>query len=82
MTISATDIRFDDDQMWVGLSDGRTIGIPLAWYPRLMNASPQQRNAIEISRTELHWAALDEDISVAGLIAGKRDTTRKTVVAA
>jgi hypothetical protein len=82
MTISATEVRFDEDHMWVVLSDGRTIGVPLAWFPRLLTATPKQRQALEISRTGLHWEALDEDISVAGLLAGRGDVTRKPKVAA
>jgi hypothetical protein len=82
MTISATDVRFDEDQMWVALSDGRTIGVPLAWFPRLLHATPKQRAAVEISRTGLHWEVLDEDISVAGLLEGRGDMTRKPKAAA
>jgi hypothetical protein len=82
MTISATDVRFDESQMWVGLTDGRTIGVPLAWFPRLLHATPEQRSAVDISRTGLHWEALDEDVSVAGLLAGRGDMTRKPKVAA
>lgn len=73
MTISAESVRFDDDSMWVALSDGRTLGIPLAWFPRLLNASPDQRSHVTLSPFGLHWEALDEDISVAGLIAGRGD---------
>jgi hypothetical protein len=62
MSISATDVRFDEHTMWVGLTDGRTLGVPLAWFPRLLNASPAQRAKVEISRTGLHWEKLDEDI--------------------
>lgn len=76
MTISATSVRFDDDTMWVDLTDGRTLGVPLAWFPRLMNATPAQRQTVEISRTGLHWEELDEDISVEGLIAGRGDMTK------
>lgn len=81
MNISATEVRFDDDVMWVGLSDGRTIGVPLAWFPRLRRATSDQRNAFEISPAGIHWESLDEDISVAGLLAGRGDqtTTRKQV---
>jgi hypothetical protein len=43
MTISATAVRFDEHTMWVDLTDGRTLGAPLAWFPRLLNASPAQR---------------------------------------
>jgi hypothetical protein len=76
MTISATDVRFDEHTMWVALTDGRTLGVPLAWFPRLLNASPAQRANVDISRTGLHWEELDEDISIAGLIAGRGDLTR------
>jgi len=61
--------------MWVDLSDGRTIGVPYAWFPRLLNATPEQREAVEIGRFGLHWEAIDEDISIAGLLEGRRDQT-------
>jgi Protein of unknown function (DUF2442) len=80
--IRATSVRFDDDQMWVELDDGRTLGIPLAWYPRLLHGTPDQRNQVMISPSGLHWEELDEDISIAGLIAGRRDMTRMGKVAA
>ena len=82
ISVSATAVRFDDDQMWVELSDGRTLGIPLAWYPRLLHGSPELRNLCTISPSGLHWDELDEDISVAGLIAGRRDMTRARKAAA
>jgi len=77
MSISATDVRFDDDTMWVTLDDGRTLGVPLAWFPRLLSATMQQRRDFEISPAGLHWDQLDEDISIAGLLAGRGDMTRK-----
>lgn len=77
MTISATKVRFDDDTMWVDLTDGRTIGVPLAWFPRLLDATPAQRQKVDISRTGLHWEDLDEDISIAGLLAGRGDMTKR-----
>lgn len=67
--------------MWVELDDGRTLGIPLAWYPRLLHGTPELRNQKMISPSGLHWEALDEDISIAGLIAGRRDMTRMGKVA-
>ncbi len=76
-SISATAVRFDEHTMWVDLSDGRTLGVPLAWFPRLLNATPKQREACEISRVGLHWEEIDEDISIAGLIAGRGDVTRR-----
>ena len=77
MTISAESVRFDDASMWVDLSDGRTIGVPLAWFPRLLHATPSDRAAFTLSPLGIHWDALDEDISVAGLLAGRGDMTQK-----
>jgi hypothetical protein len=59
--------------MWVELSDGRTIGVPLAWFPRLLHSTEEQREQVRISSRGLHWQALDEDISIAGLLAGLGD---------
>ena len=78
MTISATTVRFDEHTMWVDLSDGRILGVPLAWFPRLLNASPEARARVEISRIGLHWEDLDEDISIAGLLAGRGDLTKQS----
>jgi hypothetical protein len=69
MSISATDVRFDEDTMWVSLADGRTLGVPLAWFPRLLAASAEDLVRVEISAFGLHWEALDEDISVPALMA-------------
>lgn len=77
MSISATAVRFDEHTMWVDLSDGRTLGVPLAWFPRLLHATSAQREKVELSRTGLHWNEFDEDISIAGLLAGRGDTTRR-----
>jgi len=82
MTISATSVRFDDYTIWVELSDGRTLGVPLAWFPRLLRATPAERAQVELSRVGLHWEALDEDISVAGLLAGRGDVTQNSETAA
>jgi len=75
-------VRFDENSFWVDLEDGRTLGIPLAWFPRLLHATPQQREQVELSRSGLHWEEIDEDISIAGLLAGRGDITRSTDVAA
>ena len=75
MSTSPESVRFDDDSMWVSLSDGRVLSVPLAWFPRLLNASAAQRNAVELSRTGLHWGEIDEDVSVQGLLAGRGDMT-------
>ena len=68
-------VRFDEDSFWVDLEDGRTLGIPLVWFPRLLNGTAAQREAVELSRMGLHWEELDEDISVSGLLAGRGDQT-------
>lgn len=76
MTISPKKVWFDEDTIWVQLNDARVIGAPLAWFPRLLNAAPEARNAFEMSAFGIHWANLDEDISVEGLLAGHGDMTR------
>ena len=70
-------ITFDDGKMVVELSDGRTLGVPLSWFPRLAGASRTQLENYELSPYGLHWEELDEDISVAGLLAGHGDQTRR-----
>jgi hypothetical protein len=62
--------------MWVELSDGRTLGVPIAWFPRLLRATSKEREACRISGQGLHWENLDEDISIAGLLTGHGDQTR------
>lgn len=75
----ATDVQFDDDSLWVSLADGRQLGVPLAYFPRLLKASPEQRKQFVISGggTGLHWDELDEDISVSALLFGIGDHARK-----
>ena len=70
-------IWFDDDNLWAELTDGRQIGVPLAYFPRLWKATPEQRSRYEISGggTGLHWDELDEDISVPGLLVGVAQQT-------
>ena len=83
-TSAAKKVWFDDYTMWVDLDDGRTLGIPLAWFPRLLDATPEQRNAVRIGYAGegLHWDEIDEDISVEGLIAGRGDMTNRPATAA
>lgn len=63
-----------DQALTLELSDGRTLSVPLPWFPRLMNATPAERNRWRlIGRGEgIHWTDLDEDISVEDLLAGRR----------
>ena len=69
----AIDVKVTKDTLTVELSDGRTISVPLQWYPRLVYATPEERkNWRLIGNGEgIHWEDLDEDISVEGLIAGR-----------
>jgi len=73
----ATHVHFDDDNMWVDLSDGRQLGVPLAYFPRLLKATPEQRmrHVISGGGVGLHWDDLDEDIAVQGLLLGIGDRT-------
>ena len=69
MDVSATRVSFDDHRMWVDCNDGRTLGVPIASFPRLLKATPEQRARVEVSGTALRWEEIDEDISMAGLLA-------------
>ena len=53
MSTSPKAVRFDEDTLWVSLSDGRTIAAPLAWFPRLLEAAPEQRAQVELSKGRL-----------------------------
>ena len=70
----ATDAKVTDDELILRLVDGRTLSVPLAWFPRLLHASAEQRAAIRIigDGAYLHWPDADEDLSVAGLLRGSR----------
>ena len=69
----ATGVAVSEDTLSVDLADGRAIAVPLAWYPRLVHASAQERGAWRLlgGGRGIHWPALDEDISVANLLAGQ-----------
>ncbi len=71
--VLADAVECTDDEIIVSLSDGRSLSVPIVWFPRLANASPAERADYELlGRGEgIHWAQVDEDISVAGLLAGK-----------
>lgn len=67
------DVHLTEDTLSVDLMDGRTITVPLAWYPRLLHATPEQRNNWEISGGGygIHWPDIDEDLSTEGLLRGE-----------
>jgi hypothetical protein len=69
----AIQVKVSDEALTVELADGRTISAPLAWYPRLAHASPEERGSWRLlgGGRGIHWPALDEDISVANLLAGQ-----------
>ena len=70
---NAESVRLDDDSLTVDLSDGRSISVPLAWFPRLAHASIGERSNWRLigKGQGIHWHALDEDVSVEGLLAGR-----------
>jgi hypothetical protein len=70
----AKSLKVSDEAVTVDLVDGRTIVVPLAWFPRLWNGTPQERSHFEIfgDGAYIHWPDLDEDLTVAGLLAGQR----------
>jgi len=81
MTTSAVELEIPDaisaaigeDTLSVELSDGRTVSVPLEWYPRLVHATPEERNNWRLigGGQGIHWEDLDEDISIEGLLVGK-----------
>jgi hypothetical protein len=75
-TALAKAVSFDDATMHVTLTDGRILSVPLIWFPLLHIASPQQRNQYESGAggRSLHWPEIDEDLSVAQLLAGAEQT--------
>jgi hypothetical protein len=68
----ARSVAVTKDSLTVDLVDGRTIFVPLVWYPRLCHGTPKERNRFEIfgDGTYINWPDLDEDLTVAGLLAG------------
>lgn len=68
----AREVQVTADELIVLLTDGRTISVPLAWYPRLLHASPEDRAKWELlgDGEGIHWPLIDEDLSVAGLLRG------------
>lgn len=72
--VVATDVRVTDEAIGVVLADGRTLTVPLDWYPRLQAGSSRERKNWRLigSGVGIHWPDLDEDISVEGLLAGRR----------
>lgn len=72
--VKALDVRVTDDTLTVDLADGRTLSVPLAWYPRLLHGTPEERRNWRLigDGVGIHWPDLDEDISIEGMLLGKR----------
>jgi hypothetical protein len=68
----AQDVTVSEDELTVVLADGRRVSVPLAWFPRLLHASPAQRSNWELlgDGEGIHWPEIDEDLSVAGILRG------------
>jgi hypothetical protein len=73
----ARDVQITDAELTVSLADGRRISVPLAWFPRLLHATPEQRADYQLlgNGEGIHFPSLDEDLSVEGLLAGRRSRT-------
>ena len=80
-TAAAKRVWFDEANIWLELTDGRKLSVPLAYFPRLLHASKRQLEHFELSGggTGIHWDKLDEDISVEGLLLGIGDRTKSSV---
>jgi len=70
----ASNVTVTDDTLTVDLADGRTLSVPLAWYPRLLHGTPEERRNWRLigGGVGIHWPDLDEDISIDGLLLGRR----------
>src|SRR6266581_4527156 len=73
-------VTVTDDTLSVDLEDGRTIAVPIGWYPRLAHGTPAERTNVQISGAGygMHWPDLDEDIGIEGLLVGKQSTESAT----
>jgi hypothetical protein len=74
MAAMAESVCSSDDSLTVRLDDGRSLSVPLAWYPRLLDGTQAERENYELigGGEGIHWPELDEDISIEGLLAGRR----------
>ena len=70
--LRARSVEFATTELVVTLADGRRIATPLAWYPRLLRASVTERQNYEIMPMGIHWPAIDDDLSIAGVLKGRR----------
>lgn len=71
MSVTAEMVCFEDEKMWVTLSAGRVIGVPVVWFLRLLQATGAEREGFTLSLFGIRWEAPDEDVSIEGLLAGR-----------
>jgi len=78
--VEASNVRFTDSSMVVDLTDGRAVSVPLNWFPRLLGGSNSERASWRLigGGAGIHWPALDEDISIEDLMAGRRSGESKS----
>jgi Protein of unknown function (DUF2442) len=69
--IRPVSVALTTDELVVTLADGRKIATPLAWYPRIRDASPSGRTRFELMAMGIHWPTLDEDLGIAGMLRGR-----------
>jgi hypothetical protein len=76
--VRAKEVSVTEDELSVVLADGRRLAVPLAWFPRLLRATPAQREHFEVlgDGEGIHWPDVDEDLSVAGLLRGSPSVSR------
>ena len=77
--ITAVRVEVTEEELTVGLADGRTVSAPLSWYPRLVHATPEERSQWQLvgGGFGIHWPGVDEDLSVASLLAGRPSGERQ-----
>lgn len=78
MSVSIKSAKFDPDNMWLQLSDGRTLGVPLSYFSALANAAAEQLAMFELSPRGIHWDGLNEDLSLEGLLVTQKLQQVKT----
>ena len=79
MSVSIKSAKFDPYNMWLQLSDGRTLGVPLSYFPALAGATAEQLATFELSPRGIHWDALNEDLSLEGfLVTQKLQPVKRT----
>lgn len=80
LDVRATKVVVTDDVLSVDLEDGRTISVPIGWYPRLSHGTPSERAHCQISAFGIHWPDLDEDISIRGLLLGNKSGENPVII--